>query len=664
MDYDALAKQAGATNVDYDALAQQAGASMPAPTAQDAQAVGQKYRDLFGGGARKKGAQLPSAVQGLMSAMQGPTFGFADEIAGAGAAFGGLLSGDTNIAENYRSGRDLYRGGAADFQSRNPGQATLTQLATSAPVIAATGGAASPAPVGMVRSGVIAAKAAAPYGALSGAGNSEASTVGGIAGDAAKGAASSAVVSGVSVPVARSIGSVGGTVASAISDRMARSHAKEKVAEALARDASGTVFQNGTSSAVDRTAARLGKLGHDATIVDAAGTNAAQTLDVLATAPGQTKSAVERLIRARQAARGGNIVQGAKSALGVPGNYVDDMANFTAQREMAAAPLYAKAEAEAPPIVIPRDILLRDSVKEAYAKAQKLAAEKGVTLPAMNPNAVQPIPPLSLKQADFLKRAMDDVLFSAKAPTNNVGKNQYGAMMDTRSALVAAIDDQAGPAYAAARSAFAGPTRAMEAAEMGRNLLKEDAALIPSMLKDLGESEREALKIGTVQAIKDMTGTQAGQTKLLKMWANPGIREKLQMVFGKDFRSFAGAVLAEEKKKGIEQIGRGSQTAARQIAAQELDNPAVGGGVQAVADTVRNPFSSLAWLADKAQRIQTPEKVRDEMGRILLSSGPQGQNMLRELSAYLPAVNAARAARADAAGRFIGVQAPSLLVRP
>lgn len=657
-----------AKEADVLAYAQQQFGAQQKPQ-ETADQAGSRYRDVFNvGGARKAGASVSSGAQGGLAALQGPTLGFADEAAGIGGAFAGLTRGDTNIAQNYRNARDFARGAAGQAQKHRPVFTAATQFAASAPLMVMSGGApaASAAPVSLGRSALTASKSAAIYGGISGAGNSEADTLGGVAGDSALGAGSSAVLAGASVPIARGMGSVGGTVMSAISDRVARNHAKEKAAEALLRDAEGRLFQSGAVNPLDQAASRLGKLGDDAALVDAGGQNSRQVLDVLASAPGRTKGAVERLIRARQAGRGGNLVEGAKGALGVAGTYTDDLANLAAQREIAAKPLYDKAFAEAPPIVIPKDILMRDSVKAAYAKAQKMAAEQGLSLPQYNPSAVQPIPPLTLKQADFLKRAMDDVLWNAKAPTSNVGKNELGLMRDTWGALVKSVDDQAGPTYAQARAAFAGPTKAMEAAELGRNLLKEDATIIPSMLKGLGDSEREALKIGTVQAVKDMAGTQAGQTKLLKMWANPGIRGRLQMVFGNDFRKFQAAVLAEEKKKAIESVGRGSQTAARKLAADDLDMSATqGGGIQAAADFARGGLPGM-WQAalGVGQRMQTPERVRDEMGRILLSSGPEARNMLAELSAYLPAVNAARQAQAATAGRFVGLAAPSLVVTP
>ena len=638
-----------------------------ANTTEKPEEAATRYRELFNvGGARKSGQQAPSALQGGIAALQGPTLGFADEAAGVGGAFAGLTRGDTNVRQNYVNARDFARGASQQASQDRPILTGVTQFAASAPLmmVGPAPAASGAVPMGIGRQSLAAARPAFAFGAVNGAGASEADTAAGVLGDAALGGTTSAVLAGGSVPVTRSMGSAGRWTAAALNEKFGKKYAQEKVVEALIRDTKPLVLRDAAGRAANvvdtdpiaRAAAKVAQLGDDVRLVDAGDVNARRLLDVNANLPGRTGPAVERAIRARQAARGGNLVGGAKQALGVAGNYVDDIANFAAQRESAAAPLYAKAYAEAPPIVLPDNLIGRESVKSAYQQMAKIAAETGVDLPA-----IQPGQPLTLQQADMMKRAMDDVIYNSKQPNSGVGKTLLDAMKATRAALVSSIDEQAGPAYAQARAAFAGPTRAMEAAELGRNLLKEDATLIPSMIKELGESEREALKIGTVQAIRDMTGSQSGQTKLLKMWANPGIREKLQMVFGKDFRAFSRAVLAEEKKKAIEQVGRGSQTFAREAGTEDLGIAAVADGAQAATGGLRSAFE---FAQRQMGRLQTPEPVRDEIGRILLAQGPEARNMLAELSQYVPRVNAARAARADAAGRFAGIAFPGLIVSP
>lgn len=645
--------------------------SEPAAPAETAAQAGQRYKDLFGGGARKKGAGLPSGVQGLLTALQGLNLGFSDEMAGAGAAFAGMTSGDFNVSGNYQQGRDMARGAISDFEQQRPVLAGTTKFAASAPLMALGAGptpVAGAMPIGLIRSAVMAAKPAAALGGIGGIGASEATTAGGVLTDGLVSAATSAVLAGGSDTAMRGVTAAGRPAIAALSRSNADDYARQKVAEGFIRDTRPLVLRNGGNARtvdndpIAKAAAKLAQLGDDARLVDAGDVNARRLLDLQASAPGRTAPAVERLIRQRQTARAGNLVSGAQQALGVSGSYVDDIAAFTAQREMAAAPLYAKAYAESPPITLPDSLLARESVKSAYQQMSKIAAETGVPMPPLQTGS-----PLTLQQADMMKRAMDDVIYTGKQPGSGIGKTLLDAMKSTRTALVDSIDNQAGPTYAKARAAFAGPTQAREAAELGRSLLKEDATEIPEMIRALSADQREALKIGVVQAVKDKAGTQSGQTQLLKMWANPGLRDRLKLVFGNDFRSFQRAVLAEERKKVIEgAAGRGSQTAARQFGAEDLDTSPVEEVGQVVSGAARGNTLGALWAGamNRVSRLQTPEPVRDEIGRILLSSGPEARNMLAELAGYVPRINAARAARADATGRLVGLGVPSLIVQP
>ena len=59
--------------------------------------------------ARASGAELPSPAQGFVTAMQGPLFGFLDEMTGAVQGIKSAATGG-EFAPAYREGRDLIRG--------------------------------------------------------------------------------------------------------------------------------------------------------------------------------------------------------------------------------------------------------------------------------------------------------------------------------------------------------------------------------------------------------------------------------------------------------------------------------------------------------------------------------------------------------------------------
>lgn len=613
--------------------------------------------------AYKRGQQLPSGAQGGFAAVQGPALGFADELYGAREALRGIGRGDLDIQENYEGGRDLVRGAVAQAQADRPGFTMATQFAASAPMILAGGGApaAGVAPVSMGRGALMAAKSGAIYGGINAAGNSEADSLAGLAGDTVKGAATSSVLGAASVPIARGMGAAGSAVMTRMSEAARRSHAKEKTVEALIRDTPEP------AQAIERTRARLAKLGDDARLVDAADKNTRSLLDIVATTPGRTGPAVERAIRARKATRGDRLADAAESALGTTGDdFVGRLQSLDAQRQAAARPFYEQLDG----LVLQADDDLAALVGRArpfFGDAQRRAQITGV--PTADLGDLAPGGQVSLKAMETLK----NTLFDSAAELRRAGKDGMARDVDAlRRSLIDKLDDlspksQDGqPIYRLARDAWSGPSASMNAAELGRGILREDALTIPELTRGMGAAEREAFKVGVAQAVRDKSGTEAGQNQLLKMWANPSTRDKLKAVFGNDFRQFRAAVLAEEKKKAIESVGRGSQTAGRQLAGDDLDLSAAADGAQALAGAAKGNFGALYDIARRnLARVQTPEPVRDDIGRMLLSSGPEARALLDDLAQYTESVNRARARRAATAGTFFGVSpVPGLLVSP
>ncbi|MEN6404381.1 MAG: hypothetical protein ABFE07_20160 [Armatimonadia bacterium] len=626
-----------------------------------------------------RGREAPGAVQGLANVLQGPTLGFADEIGGALQAGGKLLTGDTNISDNYLEGRDKMRGASDAAAERNPILSSVTQFAASLPLMAVGGGApaAGAAPVGMGGNMWTAARTGAAWGAANAAGTSRADSPIDLALDAAKGGATSAALGAVAVPVARGMGSAGTAITSRISDAGRRNHAREKVVEALIRDArgaaagadipDGAIMRPGVSSPIERAAAKLAQLGDDARLVDTGDKNTRALLDINASIPGKTGPATERAIRARKAGRGDRLADAADNALQTMGlDFLGSLRSLASARSAKAKPFYDQLDG----LVLQADDDLASLVQRArpfHGSAERLATIDGI--PTDDLASLAAGGQVSLKTMERLKNALYD------AETRLVREGAAGearSVTALRRAITDKLDDlspkdQSGQSiYKLARDAWSGDSAAIAAAEKGRTILKEDALSIPELVDGMGKAERDAFRIGVAQAVRDKVGTEAGQNQILKMWANPSTRDKLKAVFGGDFRKFQAAVLAEEKKKAIESVGRGSQTAARAAAADDLDLSVVADTASAAGGLMRgNLGAGLDFLRRSAERVQTPEAVRDDIGRILLSSGPEARQYLQELVKYQDMVNRARAQRAAQAGTFFGVSpVPGLLVTP
>lgn len=150
---------------------------------------------------RQEGRNINSSIQGAITALQGPSMGFMDELAGVGSAITGAVANltpwgdDKTIAENYISARDKVRGATEQYSKDYPKTAFGSQIAASMPTILATGGAAAIPKTAtfLQRTGQV-AKTGGQFGAVSGLGSSEADTAAGVVEDTGKGAAGGAAL--------------------------------------------------------------------------------------------------------------------------------------------------------------------------------------------------------------------------------------------------------------------------------------------------------------------------------------------------------------------------------------------------------------------------------------------------------------------------------------
>lgn len=623
----------------------------------------------FGG----RGESNP-VTRGLANVIQGATFGFGDEILGALKTAVEAPFDKRTLGELYRDNRDFYRGVQDQYKQDFPVGSMATQIAASAPLIAsnlsgrAVGSAAQAiapaaaarygqwiapagAVAGIVPRAVHGAISGAGFGGLSGLGDSTAESLGGMAADAGQGAAVGAVF-GAGTPIVTSgINAIVNQVAPRFSDRRATDFAREKVAEALARDADGTVAQ---SDPILRATARMQTLGPEARVVDAGGQNTRQLLDTIATLPGSTKNSVERAIRERQAGRAGRLVDAADDALGTRGaDFQGTIDRFVADRQQAATPLYNQLRGLA--VQVDDDVAgLLSRTSSVHRDAERLYQIK--TGQPIDLSSLKPGDPVPFEVLDTLKGTLYDAGTSAK----RAGNNRLGsAFDDARVGLTRKLeelspkDQQGNSIYRQALDAWSGPSQMIDAAEIGRRAMRDDAFAVQGALRGMTVSEMDAMRIGALQALREKVGTQSGQTSLLKMWMEPATRDRLRTVFGNDYRQFAADVAREARLKGLEQVGRGSQTAARQFGAGDLDMAAINDAASiARSAATGSPMGVAQGIASAWNRVRTPEPARDAIGRLLLSRDP---NEIQSLTGLLDDINRTRADNAVRAGQFSGL---------
>ena len=630
--------------------------------------------------AYREGTELPETFRGFVSAMKGPTFNAFPKIVGAvGAPFAAIEQG-IPLSEAYAQGRDIMRGAAESYEQESPYKAAGGQLVASLPLVLGGGGAAKTiastvmpaiktvapraAPViaragqylagtpaagqvmGMGQRMAQAGASGAGYGFLSGLGGSyEDDAI-----DVLKEAGKSALISGglgvTTQPVMGMIGAGGRQVMARMSPTSAGTYAQQKVAEALIRDVPEPLTG---ANALTRAQARLLKLGPEARIADVGGKSTRNLLDVQATLPGRTANVAEQAILERQAGRAGRLMTAADEALGTQNaQFLQTIDNFNAQRFNDSRPYYAAIDKA----ILQVDNSLTDvfnRTKGVQGASELLFQTKtGQTIDLSKLKYGEQVP---MNVLDTLKQSLYDASQALRKTGNNSQANAYD---DVREKLVGVLEAKSPKvgnqsAYTLAMKTWAGPSQMSDAAEVGRKAMTDDVLNLGQAMKGFTQAETDAFRVGALQALRQKTGTEAGQTSLLKMWKEPATQDRLKAVFENDYKSFASAVAKEARLKALESTGRGSASAARLAGQADLDVAPLAQAAGAAASG--NPMAIVTSAVNLARQTQTPEAVRNEIGKILLSRDPQ---QLTQLAEIVRKLNESRARAAGVAGRGSG----------
>lgn len=599
-------------------------------------------------------------------------------------AQGGLLLADAlamGLPKKLMSpeGEQYVRGAMAGYKQQNPisGFALETAGSVAPAVIAGAAGMFRPV-VSRIGSGALgtagrAAATGAPEGALRSVGASESRDPGELAQEAVLGGAFSAGLGGATSLGAQGMSGIARNARAGLSTAGAASHAQRELAKALQRDAPyGSVFDKpgSVSTMAGRASARLEKLGPEARLVDVGGLSTRRLADVLATLPGRAANMVERAITERQAGRGARLMEAADEALRTGGKtYNATVDGLIAERSAAAEPFYKQLEGVS--VQIDQDLykLLQRAGREALSTSSRLARLAGEDQLAITSalkeardaitNASIPGKPVPFNSLDHVKRALYD-LESAYARQGK--KTEAAAYGNVRRELTAKLDamspkDEAGVSiYAQARNAHAGPSQIIDAVEAGRSALSEKPPELSRLLADMTDSEQEGFRVGILQALREKTGTSSGQTSLLNMWKEPATAEKLRMVFGDDYRRFAAAVAKERQLKSLEQVGRGSQTASRLAAAEDLGAQLAQDAGAVAAATKTGDLSTILGTVPRFKgKPKLPESTRNQLAALLMQRGGDAQTTLKTLDEVMRNMARRRQIGAAAAGS-VGAQ--------
>jgi hypothetical protein len=575
----------------------------------------------------QQGTQLSPVAQGALTAAQGATFNFADELAGL-------------VNPRYR---DVVRGATQEFAQRNPMGAAGLELAGGLATAPFTG------PLSLGRGITTTGKILrtggdiAAQSALSGAGAAdegdrlegaiEGAAIGTVLGGGAN-VAGRAIRSGIITPAMSRLpeggfgimrGAEVQTPETFAGYNVRPDYARERLAELLERDAQARIMTSvepGQEAVMG--ARRLRKLGPEAPIAST-GSNTLAEIDMLANLSGSAGRKLEMQQRRVAEKRGGAITKTAELATGVMQSADDELVNLAKRQADAAGPLYDKLRT----VTFPIDEELQSILGRArldLGAAQRTATRRGEPQVALR--QLKQGDQLPFAAADQLKRTLWDKAKAAK----RADKNNEAADLDRlRLDLVKKLDSLS-PDYAKARETFAGFGELETAVELGQDSLLETAESLSKLTKEMTPSELEAFRVGAVDSLRQVAGSQPGQTRLLNMYKEPELKGKLRAIFGNDFREFQRMILSQEELKKLERVGGGSQTFKR--LAQAQDQKDTFDLVQA-SQAATNPVGFVQGLQQKATQYGMPEQQRNKLARLLMLRDQPAQDELRNMQEYM-----------------------------
>jgi hypothetical protein len=339
--------------------------------------------------------------------------------------------------------------------------------------------------------------------------------------------------------------------------------------------------------------------------------------------------------------------------------YYGTVETLDATRKAAAKPLYEAAYAR--PAVdawTPRigDLMKRPSMRAAFAKAQRIAAEEGRNPKELGLDFNQAGDPQFLAGADelgqipstqtmdYVKRALDDVVEGYRDKTSGklVLDTEGRAINNTRAEFLGILKE-GNPEYKAALEAYAGPSHALDMLEVGRDIYgsRGKPADIIRRFQDLSPQDQELARIGFVRnAVEDLGNVGDSGSVYLKLFGNQNKRAVAQVLFPDEasFNKFAQQMKAEKEMLAANRSTLGGSPTSR-IDAEKADAAMQGASdVLSFAQAIKsgNPLQLLGLAVDKAQNLGrgiTPE-VADALANRLFTNDPvQIQRVLSRVGA-------------------------------
>jgi hypothetical protein len=505
-------------------------------------------------GAFKQFSSAPQKpdVSGLESfgrgALQGATFGFSDEIYGAGAGAVDWLRGE---GFNYSKNRDEVRAANERAREANPGTYIAGEvggglaLPFGAAGVAARSGAIGR---GLMRATGIAPEAMAPtlgaravlgasqgarMGATHGLGHSNADLteqdVLGAAGDVAGGAITGGVLGGALTPAIDLGAAVLRGVTNPIRGYVSpQGMAAQKYAENAARDvgASATPQEIARGVAVTNArAARAARIDPQTRMMDVGGENTKGLMRQAYDMPNDRSESVRQMLDRRQMRQWRDIERGLARTLGDPDAYATSVGDVIARRGQQAAADFQRAfSVETPMTPALRSVFERPTMQELQRLTARRLADEGRAIGLEN----------RTQQIHRMKMELDNQIGAARRAQQTGQRPQAGwdlrTLQGLKRDLLAAVDN---PAYRRALDNFAGESALINAAEDGfENALRMHTEEIVPLLRGMTAGEQAMWRTGAARALagKIRQGDR-NRDRTKSVFSSPDIRLRINAIW-------------------------------------------------------------------------------------------------------------------------------------
>jgi hypothetical protein len=610
---------------------------------------------------RQQGAQ-PTQASGrgaFEAAAQGAFFGLSDEMRGAvrGAKYA-LTGKEGGYQKGYQSGRDEARAELQAYYDAHPVAATGLTITGAVPTTVATLGAGGAGAGAMTLPKLLGLGAA--EGGVAGFGSAEGGVSERLKG-AATGAAIGAGTAGImsaALPVASAGYRTGKALFSGQQGR-AKNRALAKANQALKRD------DRSIGEIAKSYEANQARNPKPEVLADYGGEN---TMDLAAAAhsvPGKGKNEMEQFLVGRQmgdkfdpevkTGQAARVISDAEQALagGPSKSALQTTDELIDARKAAASPLYERAFSESGPVDITplmehitnRLDLAKGPVRAAVERARRLLSD-----PEGNPEA-------NLRSLHEAKIALDEMM--DRAAQNSVGNTAKRELREIQTWLLLSMDAGSKGSYRAAREAFAGPSRSIDAVEMGRNVFKEDAEITARDIRKLSPEDREFFTVGVIQAVRDQAkGTANTGDVVRRLMGSPKLRERIGAAVpnSTDFTNFVFDLEREASMSRLFAKTRGSRTTPLKNTVEDAGENVAGGVVDAVT-------GNKLGLARRALKAVTgdgklDENTAAELRKLLVNPNDPREAMaaLQKYDDQLKAMMNRRRVLAEAVARTSGAQ--------